>query len=183
MARLRRGGAKASGDAPGYSLFELLVVIALISILAGVLLDRILRYQEYAEKTAMEQTVVTLRSALNLQLADYLVRGRWQDVGKLVKSNPMDWLERKPDNYLGEFTNPRPGEISPGSWYFDLKDHVLVYQVNSERHFVADEAGRKRVRFRVSASYDHPVKENAAPADKNEINGIRLTLVDAYRWF
>lgn len=185
MDRFRRGCAEANAaeGGRGFTLLELLVVIAIIGILGAVILDRILRYQEYAEKTAMEQTVGILRSALHLRLAEYLVRGKWQDVEKLVQSNPMDWLAQKPENYLGEHLNPKPGEIPSGNWYFDPKDHTLVYLVRSDRHFVADGGGRKWVRYRVSPVYGDNDKESGSAADKKEINGIRLTLVETYRWF
>ena len=184
MAR-SRGRAQANGavSGQGFTLFELLVVIAIIGTLGAVLLDRVLRYQEYAEKTAMEQTAGILRSALHLQLAEYLVRGKWQDVEKMALSNPMDWLAEKPENYLGEYLYPKPGEIPPGNWYFDLENRTLIYLVRSDRHFVADGEDRKWVRYQVSPVYGDNGKESGLAADKREINGIRLTLVEAYQWF
>jgi prepilin-type N-terminal cleavage/methylation domain-containing protein len=53
----------------GFTLFELIVVICLVGIFAAVALDRLLRYQEIAEKTAMQSTIGALRSAQTLQAA------------------------------------------------------------------------------------------------------------------
>ncbi|MGH8743276.1 MAG: type II secretion system protein, partial [Burkholderiales bacterium] len=49
----------------GFTLIELIVVVTIISFLAAILLNRIPLYQEAAEKTAMEQTVGVIRSALH----------------------------------------------------------------------------------------------------------------------
>ncbi|MBW8079196.1 MAG: prepilin-type N-terminal cleavage/methylation domain-containing protein, partial [Gallionella sp.] len=87
----------------GFTLFELVVVIIIIAILAGLFLNRVMFYQELAEKTAMEQVAGTVQSALTMQYGKILTRGQASDIPAMAIDNPMHWLQRKPRNYAGEF--------------------------------------------------------------------------------
>ena len=164
----------------GFSLLELVLVILLVSLLGGVLLDRLQFYQEQAEKTAMEQTVLALRSALILQIAERLPKGRLS-LNELIASNPMAWLQTKPEKYLGDRFGPAPGEIPAGCWYFDLRDNALVYVV-AGRNFVANAAGKREVRLQVR---NHAFKPQVVlpAADISNIDGLSLVLVEPYHWF
>ncbi|MDP1681214.1 MAG: type II secretion system protein [Burkholderiales bacterium] len=167
----------------GFTLLEFLVVIIIISTLGAVLLDRVWFYQEAAEKAAMEQLAGTLRSALHLQIADKLIKGKPQGVSGLAEENPMDWLAEQPANYLGERFAPGPGEVSKGNWYFDLKDKNLVYVVARGGHFVPDQTGRKEVRYAVRVVYARAPQVGRDNADKQEVNGVILAVTEPYRWF
>ncbi|MEK6662866.1 MAG: prepilin-type N-terminal cleavage/methylation domain-containing protein [Pseudomonadota bacterium] len=170
--------------AQGFTLIELLVVIIIISTLGAVLLDRVLFYQEAAEKAAMEQLAGTLRSALHLQIADRFLKGKTADIAALGQDNPMNWLAEQPANYVGERFGPAPGEVEKGNWYYDLKHRQLVYVVARGSHFMPDQAGRKEVRYAVRLVYAH--KETQAGrenADKQEVNGVILAVTEPYRWF
>src|SRR5207248_8811524 len=104
------------------SLVELLVVIVLISILLSVAIERLLVTSARAENSAMEDVVGTLRSALQIRVAELLAKGRAAEVAALAGSNPMKRLAEVPTNYLGEFFGPDPAALAPGSWYFDTRD-------------------------------------------------------------
>jgi prepilin-type N-terminal cleavage/methylation domain-containing protein len=177
--RMRTMGRRAQG----FTLFELVVVIIIISTLAAVLLDRVLFYQEAAEKVAMEQMAGTLRSALHLQIADRLVKGKTRELPLLAEDNPMDWLAEQPPNYVGVRFNPKPGDVPKGDWYFDLKDKELVYIVARGSHFTPDKAGRKEVRYKVRLVYSREAQVNQGSADEKEINGVILALAEPYQWF
>lgn len=164
----------------GFSLLEFVLVILLVSLLGGVLLDRLQFYQEQTEKAALEQTVGALRNALILQIAERLPRGR-QTLGELVASNPMEWLQTKPEKYLGDRFGPAPGEIPSGCWYFDLRDNTLVYVVVG-RHFVANAAGMREIRFQVRSRAFVP-QVAGGTADNSNIDGLSLVLVEPYQWF
>lgn len=165
----------------GFTWLEFVVAILLLSLLGVVLLDRVSLYQEQAEKASMEQMVASLRSALRLQIVDRMLNGR-QGQAKLVDDNPMHWLIGSPANYLGERFGPVAGSVPGGHWYFDLRDKTLVYVV-AGRHFVADSAGRKEVRFQVRPVWS--IKPQAGPdsADKQNIDSVILVLVEPYQWF
>lgn len=164
----------------GFSLLELVLVILLVSLLGGVLADRILFYQEQTEKVQMEQTVRALRSALILQIAERLPKGQ-QNLAELIDANPMLWLQRKPEKYLGDRFGPAPGEIPAGCWYFDLRDKTLVYVV-AGRNFVTNTAGKREVRYQVRA-FQGKAQVVLDAVDKPIIGGLSLILVEPYQWF
>lgn len=164
----------------GFSLLELLVVITAISLLGGVLLERVLFYQEQAEKAAMEQMAGMLRSALRLQIAERLPKGR-QGMAELIGQNPMDWLVGKPANYRGERAGA--GMVPGGSWYFDSSTKSLVYMVGNGRHFLPNPAGRKEVRYQVQAFIGGKPQAPRNAADKQGIDGVTLVLLEPYQWF
>ncbi|MBI5752727.1 MAG: type II secretion system protein [Hydrogenophilales bacterium] len=166
----------------GFTLIEFLVVIIIISTLGAVLLDRMLFYQEAAEKAAMEQMAGTLRSALHLQIADKLIKGKTQAILGLVEDNPMDWLAEQPGNYVGERFAPEVGEVAKGNWYFDLKDRQLVYVISRGGHFAPNKQGRKEVRYAVRLVHAR-AQAGRDDADKQEINGVILALAEPYHWF
>src|SRR5689334_22551820 len=97
----------------GFSLVELAVVVALIAVLAGLLLDRTLYYQEVAEKASMEQVAAVLRSSVNLRAAELALENRFAELDALVLKNPFDLLVRKPQNYLGVLDPAPPDGAAP----------------------------------------------------------------------
>lgn len=167
----------------GFSLFELILVVTIVVILASVLLDRVLRYQEEAEKAAMEHTVGVIKSALNLKVAGLLARDQAAEMEKLIQENPMNWLADRPRNYLGEYFDPGPEDTAPGHWYFDLKTRHLVYVVQRGEHFIPGPDGRKWVRFRAKVVYNEPRGGMRPGLQAKEIGGVRLEAVEKYSWF
>ena len=168
----------------GFTLIEFVVVIIIISTLAAVLMDRMLFYQEAAEKAAMEQLAGTLRSALHFQIADRLLNGKTADIAELAQDNPMDWLAEHPSNYVGDRFAPRAGDVPRGHWYFDLKDRHLVYVVSRGEHFTPNPQGRKEVRYVVRLIFkQNKAKEDARSADIQLVNGVILAPVQPYAWF
>lgn len=55
--------------AAGFTLLELVVVVAVVCVMLSIVLDRLLYHLEMAEKVAMEQMVGIMRSSLHLQTA------------------------------------------------------------------------------------------------------------------
>ena len=166
----------------GFTLFELIVVIIIVSVLAWSFLGRFLTLQEAAEKAAMEYTVGAIRSALNIQLAGLMTRGRMQDLPLLAAENPFNFLSGKQKNYVGEFYDAQIADIPRGSWYFDLKHKQLVYLVWRGTHFVPDAQGNKWVRFQVNLVYNDALRGAALSPATKEIGGITLEEVQPYRW-
>ena len=93
-----RDRAKFSGS--GFTFLELVVVIAIISTLAVVALDRYYKLLVDVERTSMEHDLGVLRSAIAMQVAAHYVAGNIDGLSTLVGSNPMNLLAEKPSNYL-----------------------------------------------------------------------------------
>ncbi len=159
----------------GFSLLELVIALLLVAVLIGVFLDRTLYYRELAEKSAMEQVALDLRSSVNLRVAELVLESRFADLGPLAAQNPMDLLQRKPQNYRGVLTGANTQAVVTGNWYFDNTSQEVVYYVDSGRYFAPDEEGRMRAAWRVKLVQG--VGGAAAP------QWARLELVQPYRWF
>lgn len=141
---MRRAAAEV-----GFTLLELVVVICLVGIFASVALDRLLRYQEIAEKATMDATIGALRSAEALQVAARITTGGFASVAELADENPIDWLAAPPAGYAGAFDNPAALSLPPGSWYFDNRNKELVYIPERTRFFVPAPGESDRIRFKV----------------------------------
>lgn len=161
----------------GASKLEAMVAVLLVSILGGVLLDRLLLYQEMGEKTAMETTVINLRTGLRLSIAELMLNDRMQDIGVLAEMNPVKWLDKPPPNYIGEMDNPKADAIPPGNWYYDRGSRQLVYKPNHSRLLKIDADQEKLIRFQVVARMQSG-NGHAPPA----VQGVALSLLSPYDW-
>ena len=166
----------------GFTLIELIVVIVIIIVVGGVFLDRVLYYQEQAEKTAMEGVAASLQSALTMQYAQIVTRGKPSDAPAMAYANPMDWLQKRPPNYAGEFYDPEPAAVEPGNWVFDLKTRDLVYVPNSANYFKPGKDGRKWVRFHVVLDYERPLHPSMQQ-EPDGLTGVLFEPVEPYSWF
>lgn len=133
----------------GFTLLELVVVVCLVGILFTVAAERFLRYQELAEKAAMEATVASVRSALTMQAAARILKGGLASASGLADENPFDWLSQLPGGYLGPLYAPALTDVAKGTWHFDLKNKELVYRPLRTRYFIAGPDGSEWMRFRV----------------------------------
>lgn len=165
----------------GFTLIELVVVVTIVAILYTVFLNRVLFYQERAEKTAMVEIAGALQSALVMQYGRLMVRGKESEVAVLATDNPMRWLQKVPTNYAGEYYDPQPGAVDPGNWMFDLKSRELIYVLNRADYFVPGKDGLKWIRYRVNLMYD-PVPGIRGKGSQ-ELVGTLFEPVEPYRWF
>ena len=160
----------------GFSLLELVVVIAIISVLLAVAIVKLWPLQVEAERVAMEQVLGSLRSALGIKVADYFVRNDVAGVRSLTDTNPMDRLSELPKNYLGALDGANPGSIEGGSWYFDIPGKTLVYQVRNQDYFRGGAGSPARARFTIRVVYEERGR------GRNEIAGVTLDALEPYRW-
>lgn len=166
----------------GFSLFELVVVISIVAVLAGIFLSRVLYYQEQAEKTAMLEVVGVLQTALILQYGDILTRGKTSDIPFLKNDNPMNWLQQKPRNYAGEYFDPTPLSVESGNWVFDLKSRNLIYVINVANNFSPGKDGKNWIRYHVTTRYEPPLLPSLQEAPP-ELTGLLFEPVEPYSWF
>jgi len=162
----------------GFSLLELIVVISIVAVLAGMLLSRVPQWQAQAERAAMENVIGTLRSALVIKVAAYVASNNVGAIYSLAGGNPMEYLAETPINYLGVISDV--GDTLAGSWYFDPQAHTIVYRVRNEVFFSGAMTKPGRARFRVDLVFT-----NAATKRKQRRrlpSGVRLAAVERYEW-
>ena len=179
----QQGCSQAVGcQSRGFSLFELIVVICIVAVLASVFLSRVLYYQEQAEKAAMVEVVGVIQTALFLQYGDVLTRGKSSDLAWLKNDNPMNWLQQKPHNYAGEFFDPSPLSVEPGNWVFDLKSHDLIYVINIANNFKPASDGKNWIRYHAVFKYE-PSRLPSLQAAPHELTSLLFEPVEPYLWF
>jgi prepilin-type N-terminal cleavage/methylation domain-containing protein len=179
-----RSSRLAPCTSKGFTLIELVVVITIIVVLMGAFLNRALFYQEQAEKTAMEQVAGAIQSALTMQYGQILTRGKSSDVAALAKDNPMNWLQKKPLNYSGEFYDPSPFSVPSGSWMFDLRSRDLIYVVHIANYFKPGRDGKKWIRFHVAVNHENSRLPSLQNAPREfELTGLLFEPVEPYSWF
>jgi prepilin-type N-terminal cleavage/methylation domain-containing protein len=172
----------ASRSERGFSLLELVIVVVLISMLLTIAIDRLLLFKAQAERTAMEQVLGNMRSGLTIRLAEMVVRGKLGDADKLAGSNPMLLLAVRPDNYLGEFFGPDPTSLGPGNWYYDSRDGVLCYLVESGEYFETLLPPPARARFRIRPVFDDLDGNGRYDPKVDALRGMQLAPLEPYGW-
>jgi hypothetical protein len=172
-------------DQGGSVRLETIVAVVIIASLSAVLLDRLLYYEEYAEKTVTELTITNMRTGLNLRKAEMMLASAQGTPLGILGDNPMGWLPAPAPNYTGEFAGHAPDAVGDGIWYFDRGARELAYRPNLARHFVPGPDGHAEVRVKVErrrpaliATAEAGAATRAAPWE-----GVALVLARPYRWF
>ena len=166
----------------GFSRFELLVVVALFGVLGAVMLDRMRYMQEYAEMTAVEVTIAHMRTSLRYRIGDLLIRDKLSEISTLADENPINWLETRPPNYLGEFEGEPDSDVK-GRWYFDRRHHELVYTANNRRFFTPESYRDYTVRLRAVRLKQEVPRERQAVGATSTPQWVTLVQVTDGKWF
>jgi len=136
--------------ARGFTLVELVVVVCIVAILFGLALERLTRYQELGERTAMEQNLAAINVALTMKFAALVVAGRGAAIEKEVGANPVELLARAPENYLGALYAPAAESLPRQSWHYDRESGDLVYVPSRTRYLSHPPDAADGLRFRVA---------------------------------
>jgi general secretion pathway protein G len=162
-----RLGTKGQG---GFTLLEFAAVMLVSSSVGAVALHYFEFYREQAEIVAARQVVAALRTSLQVQTARLASNGRQEDLRRLAAGNPIDLLDRRPLNYLGEYYAPDREQIGQAGWVFDPRDKSLVYLPTNTQSSSFSRA--RLLRFKVE------FVRNSDPSRKTgtETNNISLTL-------
>ncbi|MDD5033321.1 MAG: hypothetical protein PHE55_01070 [Methylococcaceae bacterium] len=161
----------------GFSALEFAIATLLVAVLADLLLNRLLYYEEQVEKTRVEAMIRVLQGALRIRMGQMMVESkahRWAD---LADENPFDWLDKKPGNYAGECDGAC--EIEPGYWVYDRKQRQIAYRVKLGRYFdQGDDDHMIRLRLRAVYAGSGEKIDSRNPAET-----VVLEWVRPYRWF
>jgi hypothetical protein len=134
----------------GITVFEAAVALGVIAVFAWFLLNALVQTQEMAERTAVQMTIMNLRSALRLQMAHYVISGQEAELTTLVGANPIRWMD-PPPGYRGELVDVKESEMKPGSWYFDRRRRELVYSPNLDSGLGRSPGGSHALRWQIQA--------------------------------
>jgi hypothetical protein len=160
----------------GFSKFEFGVAAILFAVLVGVANSRLNDYQEKIETVAAEQLIASLRAGLTLRMSQLTATQRRHDLAAILDENPIAWLNKKPENYLGEYYSPDNEILAPGNWYFDRSDKTLVYLLNRQKSFAFHSA--ILLKFKVRSLRLPPTSAATAPAAPVE----NVSLVQVFDW-
>jgi general secretion pathway protein G len=154
-------------------------VVVVVVLLITVALDRLLRYAEYAERAAMEQSISAMKSALGLRFAALYLRGRNDALQALPGENPMEWLAERPPGYVGELWDPPLEKLERPSWYYDRARGELVYVPLRTRYLVAAGKNDARIRFKVLVDFGPGKGTQGLP----ELRRLGIDPAEPYNWF
>ncbi|MDH5633384.1 MAG: prepilin-type N-terminal cleavage/methylation domain-containing protein [Gammaproteobacteria bacterium] len=157
----------------GFSLLELVVVITVVAVLAGVFLRTVPAWQARAEEAAMETVLGNLRSALNINVAAHIAKNETGKIAHLIRVNPMTNLADKPENYVGIVTDS--SNVDSRVWYYDNQSKELVYVVANHEGFVGGEGNPPRVKFVIKPVY-------VASSRRGQLAGLKLVSTRPYGW-
>lgn len=177
--RRRRNSATACQGAAGFTLVELSVALVVIAVLAAVALHKLWSIQADAERTALENMVGGLRSALGINVASYFAKADLQGVQDLAGSNPMELLAETPPNYRGVLDGDTA--VEGGEWYFDRRRAELVYRVRNADVFRGGSGPPAEARFAVKPVYEDRNRNGRFDAG-DMFYGVRLEAITPYRW-
>ena len=158
----------------GFTLFELIVVICIAGVVATVLAERLLYYQERAEKATLGLVLARTKMALQVRMAELIMTNRQRQVIDLEMENPMKWLEEPPLSYAGEYAQPS----QPGTWYYSTPEHEMVYVPTNSSYLDVGSAASKELRFRVVVL----MEDDLATGGKTPA-GVALKPAREYKWF
>ena len=119
----------------GASLLELALAAMVTALLAGLLLNCLIGTREESEQVAAKQLIGSLRTALAIRSAKIISTTGEGGLLALAHQNPMSWLQRPPENYLGEYYSPNKSSLPSGNWYFDRVGETLVYLASADKSF------------------------------------------------
>lgn len=169
----------------GFSLLELVIVVCIVAVLLAIAADRLLVMRASAERTYVETTIGNIRSALGIKVAQLVAKGNPAGVALLANSNPIDVLAEHPESYRGVYFGVDPALFSGGDWYFDRRDHVLIFVLKY------DDLARVRrfpgsaplvARYSISLVYDDLNGNKLYDAGVDQPTGARLALIGSNPW-
>lgn len=145
------------------------MVAGLFAIFVAIMISRVQSYHAEAERVAAEQLVATIRTALQVRAAKAVIEGGDQGLLPLLEDNPLNWLQEKPANYLGEYYAPNHADLAPQNWYFDRADRSLVYLFGNTKSFSSETLIFLKFKVKLSRS--------STPAELNRRSGNSTGLV------
>jgi len=169
-------------NAAGFTLLELIVVIAIVGVLLAVAANRLLPFIDEAERVAVLRVEGQLRSSLMMEAAQRIVRGRSASLSDLEGSNPVKFLLEPPKNYIGEVKNGEIGQAPERHWYFERDRQRLVYRLGQPFGLPVRDESLQDPAFVVRVAYADANGNGVFEAARDELYGVRLQRVAGADW-
>ncbi len=166
----------------GFSLLELIVVIALISTLIGVAVTRLLPYIDEAERVAVLRVEGQLRSSITMEAAKRIVRGQSASLSDLEGSNPIKFLLEPPKNYVGERRQREIDQVPTRRWYYEQDRQRLVYRLGAPFGLPVHDESLQDPAFVVRVAFADTNGNGIFEAQRDELYGVRLQRVAGVQW-
>jgi len=161
----------------GFTLLELIVVIAVVIILASVVLPKFVGLMQQAEVSAVQGMVGQMRSALSLQMSRGLYRGddlaAWAADGSRPLYPMHDLLLDPPETYLGVLS----ASDRRGCWYDDKNSHELVYVLRDDELVVGGSETPATLRWKIRV-----IRGPLSAGEQDTLIGLVLQPSSATRW-
>jgi len=151
----------------GFTLLEFALTVLVAAAVSVFLMNRFAFYREQAELAATRQLVGALRTALHARAAQLQAGSQAEGLQALARDNPMNWLERTPANYLGEYDAPDPEKIGRSGWVFDVRDKSIVYLLPNAESFSFGTARLLRFKVEFLRTPEHSAQSLAL----NQVSG------------
>jgi general secretion pathway protein G len=165
----------------GMGILEAVLIGVLISVLMVVFMGKILNLSLAVEREAMQQTLINLNSALNIEALTLVIQNNEEALASWEGGNPMKLLNPPPVQYKGSFSQADAMKQVPGSWFFDEGQAQLIYRINNVKQFAGGRAIPERVRFSVKPIFDDQNNDGYKNSDERYM-GLRLIALDEYQW-
>jgi prepilin-type N-terminal cleavage/methylation domain-containing protein len=166
----------------GFSLLELVVVIALIGTLVAVAMTRLLPYIDEAERVAVLRVEGQLRSTLMMEAAKRIVKGQSASISELEGSNPIKFLLEPPKNYVGERLQREIEQAPTRRWYYVQDGRRLVYRLGEPFGLPVHDESVEDPAFEVRVAFADSNGNGVFEAQREELYGVRLQRVAGTRW-
>lgn len=166
----------------GFTYLEMAIASGMIAGLVAIAIYYLAGLRVDAERTALESTVGSLRSALGIKVAEFISKGDVAGIRTLEGSNPMERLAERPKTYVGVLAGADRDRVAGGRWYFDANERVLVYRVINAANFAGGAGPPARARFQVKLLFKDANSDGAYDQAVDELEGVRLAVLEPYRW-
>lgn len=166
----------------GFSLLELVVVIALIGTLIAVAAHRLLPYIDEAERVAVLRVEGQLRSSLMMEAAKRIVRGQSASLSDLEGTNPVKFLLEPPKNYVGERLQREIEQSPTRRWYYAQDGNRLIYRLGAPFGLPVHDESEEDPAFEIRVAFADTNGNGVFEAQREELYGVRLQRVAGDRW-
>jgi general secretion pathway protein G len=117
-ARGRQGAAATGGSEAGFTLLELIIVIAIIGILATIAMPKLLHTPDRAKEAVLRTDLRTFRDVIDQYYAD---KGKYPETLEALvddgylRAIPVDPMTKSADSWVVEYEEPKLDAVAPES--------------------------------------------------------------------